>query len=142
MEDIKAQGYAVQPGFSGAPVWDEELQGVVGMAVAAEKKREEAKAAFMIPTAVLSDTCKQLAPVTQLSMGSVTQLSRTKQIKVDLLERRLNSLVEDAEAAYNQLNFALSEVDRTRIKRQIAALDQEIDQVAQDIDALTQGDKS
>jgi|GEM_PF-2723867 len=54
MEDIKAQGYAVQPGFSGAPIWDETLQGVVGMAVAAEKKREDAKAAFMIPIAAIA----------------------------------------------------------------------------------------
>ena len=54
MEDIKAQGYAVQPGFSGAPIWDETLQGVVGMAVAAEKKREDAKAAFMIPISAIA----------------------------------------------------------------------------------------
>jgi AAA-like domain/Trypsin-like peptidase domain len=53
LEDIKQQGYSLEPGFSGAPIWDEELQGVVGMAVAAEINRPEAKAAFMIPTKVL-----------------------------------------------------------------------------------------
>ncbi|MBE9039734.1 trypsin-like peptidase domain-containing protein [Oscillatoriales cyanobacterium LEGE 11467] len=53
LEDVKQSGYRLEEGFSGAPVWDEELQGVVGMAVAAEKQRTEAKAAFIIPANVL-----------------------------------------------------------------------------------------
>jgi len=52
IEDVKEAGYRVQPGFSGAPVWDEELDGVAGMAVAAEG-RPEVKAAFIIPVSVL-----------------------------------------------------------------------------------------
>jgi len=35
IEDVKAQGFAVGPGFSGTPIWDTLLQGVVGMVVAA-----------------------------------------------------------------------------------------------------------
>ena len=53
IEAIKVPGYQIEPGFSGSPMWDESLQGVVGMAVAAEKKREGVKAAFMMPTTVL-----------------------------------------------------------------------------------------
>lgn len=53
LEDIKQQGYALEPGFSGAPIWDEQLQGVAGMAVAAEMERAAAKVAFIIPTQVL-----------------------------------------------------------------------------------------
>ncbi|NET61425.1 MAG: AAA family ATPase [Symploca sp. SIO2E6] len=53
LEDTKQSGYRLEEGFSGAPVWDEELQGVAGMAVAAEKQRTEAKAAFVIPANVL-----------------------------------------------------------------------------------------
>ncbi|MEH2145243.1 nSTAND1 domain-containing NTPase [Nostoc sp.] len=53
LEDFKQPGYRLEPGFSGAPIWDEELQGVAGMAVAAEMNRPETKAAFMIPTLVL-----------------------------------------------------------------------------------------
>jgi WD40 repeat protein/energy-coupling factor transporter ATP-binding protein EcfA2 len=53
LEDFKQPGYRLEPGFSGAPIWDEKLQGVVGMAVAAEMNRPETKAAFMIPTLVL-----------------------------------------------------------------------------------------
>ena len=49
LEDIKETGYRLEEGFSGAPVWDEQLQGVAGMAVAAEKKRVDTKAAFIIP---------------------------------------------------------------------------------------------
>ena len=53
MEDVKGPGYQIEPGFSGAPVWDKNLASVVGIAVAAERKREGVKSAFMIPTKVL-----------------------------------------------------------------------------------------
>jgi hypothetical protein len=59
IEDVKEAGYRVQPGFSGAPVWDEELDGVAGMAVAAEG-RPEIKAAFIIPTDVLVEAWSAL----------------------------------------------------------------------------------
>ena len=52
IEDVKETGYRVQPGFSGAAVWDEDLEGVVGMVVGAEED-PRIKAAFMIPTMVL-----------------------------------------------------------------------------------------
>ena len=52
IEDVKESGYRIQPGFSGAPVWNEELDGVAGMTVAAES-RSEIKAAFIIPVDVL-----------------------------------------------------------------------------------------
>src|SRR4028119_2419161 len=50
LEDVKETGYRLEKGFSGAPVWDEELQGVAGMAVAAEMNRPAVKGAFIIPT--------------------------------------------------------------------------------------------
>ncbi|NBD36638.1 MAG: hypothetical protein GVY30_11655, partial [Chloroflexi bacterium] len=55
IEDVKEPGYGVQPGFSGTPVWDEQLEGVVGMAVAADTDRAT-KAAFMIPAQALIET--------------------------------------------------------------------------------------
>jgi SIR2-like domain/Trypsin-like peptidase domain len=55
MVDVTVAGYKVEPGFSGVPIWDKKLAGVVGIAVAAEKKREDVKAAFMIPTVLLRD---------------------------------------------------------------------------------------
>lgn len=53
LEGVKQEGYRLEPGFSGAPIWDEELQGVAGMAVANETRRPETKAAFFIPANVL-----------------------------------------------------------------------------------------
>jgi hypothetical protein len=59
IEDVKETGYRVQPGFSGTPVWDDELEGVVGMVVAAEA-RPEIKAAFIIPTDVLLESWPEM----------------------------------------------------------------------------------
>jgi hypothetical protein len=52
-------GYFVAPGFSGAPVWDQKLGGVVGMIVAADRSTT-VKAAFMIPTPMLLNACPDL----------------------------------------------------------------------------------
>ena len=60
LEGVKETGYRLEPGFSGAPIWDETLQGVAGMAVAAEINRPDAKAAFMIPTKVLCAAWSEL----------------------------------------------------------------------------------
>ncbi len=60
LEDVKQQGYALEPGFSGAPIWDEKLEGVVGMAVAADINRPETKAGFMIPVKVLCEAWSEL----------------------------------------------------------------------------------
>ena len=53
IEDTKQTGYWVQSGFSGAPVWDEALGGVVGMVSAAERD-PSVRAAFIIPTEKLT----------------------------------------------------------------------------------------
>ncbi|MDV3348740.1 trypsin-like peptidase domain-containing protein [Leptothoe sp. LEGE 181152] len=47
IEDTKAQGLAIEPGFSGAPVWNEDTQSCVGMIVARDRKRSDAKIGFM-----------------------------------------------------------------------------------------------
>lgn len=60
IEDVKEPGYWVQPGFSGTPIWDEQLDGVVGMAVAADTDRVT-KAAFMIPAKALVEAWPKLA---------------------------------------------------------------------------------
>ncbi|QYX31982.1 trypsin-like peptidase domain-containing protein [Sphaerospermopsis torques-reginae] len=70
IEAIKVPGYQIERGFSGSPIWDETLQGVVGMAVAAEKKREGVKAAFMIPTTVLVEAWSFLNLINILTTNS------------------------------------------------------------------------
>ena len=53
IEAEKEPGFRVEPGFSGTPIWDKKLKGIVGIAVAADLERIEAKVAFMIPTELL-----------------------------------------------------------------------------------------
>lgn len=60
LEDIKSQGIAIQPGFSGTAIWSLETGTVSGMAVARDKKNPEAKVAFMIPARTLAATVTAL----------------------------------------------------------------------------------
>jgi Trypsin-like peptidase domain len=60
VEDVKAQGFAIAAGFSGAPVWDMQLQGVVGMVVASSRPAET-RTAFVIPLDVLAAAWPMLA---------------------------------------------------------------------------------
>ncbi len=60
IEDVKETGFAVEPGFSGTPVWDSQVDAVVGMIVAAEK-RMNLKTAFAIPVDVLAGSWSLLS---------------------------------------------------------------------------------
>ena len=64
IEDVKAQGFGVAPGFSGTPVWDTQLLGVVGMVVAASRPTD-LKAAFVLPLDVLMAAWPVIEPVTR-----------------------------------------------------------------------------
>lgn len=136
LEDIKAQGYRIEPGFSGAPIWDDNLKGVVGMAVAAEKKREDVKAAFMIPTYMLCNTWDKLNKVSAKSTSTQPVLSRVKQIRIEALSKRLNDLEEDYKATYNQMSFTLSDLDRKRLNRQAESILEDIYQVENELNLL------
>jgi S1-C subfamily serine protease len=48
-----AEGYAIEPGFSGAPVWDTTLDGVIGLARLQDKERPLYKVGYLIPYCVL-----------------------------------------------------------------------------------------
>jgi hypothetical protein len=100
IEDVKEPGYRVQPGFSGTPVWDEQLSGVVEMAVAADADRLT-KAAFVIPANQLIEAWPELAEWSiqasslehleaQLAMFQAAQASapdsRRFQAKIDELQ--------------------------------------------------------
>lgn len=62
VEDVKQTGYRLEPGFSGTPIWDKVLEGVVGIAVSADLNRPEIKAAFIIPADILVRTWSKLIP--------------------------------------------------------------------------------
>jgi type II secretory pathway predicted ATPase ExeA len=57
--DDNIPGFAGIRGFSGAPVWDRQLQGVVGMIVTFAQPTP-IKAAFAIPSDVLKASCPQI----------------------------------------------------------------------------------
>jgi WD40 repeat protein len=52
LDGVTTTGFRIEPGFSGAPVWDDELGGVVGIAVAAEA-RPDLRAAYLAPTGLI-----------------------------------------------------------------------------------------
>jgi tetratricopeptide (TPR) repeat protein len=60
LEGKRNSGYWIKPGFSGAPIWDEQLNGVVGLAIAVEADHA-IRAAFMIPVFKLIQTWPYLA---------------------------------------------------------------------------------
>ncbi|MBE8965555.1 trypsin-like peptidase domain-containing protein [Nostocales cyanobacterium LEGE 12452] len=137
LEDSKVTGYRIEPGFSGAPIWDETLVGVVGMAVAAEKRREDIKTAFMIPANVLIEAWNEIG----LSISSHAHIqnipSRVQQLKIKTLQQRFDVLSSDYEVAYNQLNYTLSASDRNIIQRQIESILQELEQVESELNTIT-----
>ncbi|MFB8138848.1 serine protease, partial [Streptomyces parvus] len=70
--EADASGPAVGPGYSGAPVWDESLGGVVGMVVAAESR---GNTVYLLPSADLVDslTLRPPCPFPGLEAFSETQ---------------------------------------------------------------------
>lgn len=75
-------------------------------------------------------------PMTPAGSSPVSPATRFRQIKIKNLKARLDALVADYEAASNQLNNTLSEVDRARLKRQVESLEQEIGQVENELNSL------
>jgi hypothetical protein len=51
VESSQEIGFRIQPGFSGSPVWDESLGGVVGIVAASDA---QSRAAFIITTSLIS----------------------------------------------------------------------------------------
>jgi S1-C subfamily serine protease len=106
IEDTKVTGYAIEAGFSGSPVWDEQLQGVVGMVVAADRKREKAKVAFMIPMQTLVKAWQNLESIV------IRTKEREKEVKPALsparkrfLEQRKKQFEENIEAVSRNMSF-------------------------------------
>ncbi|NUM47060.1 MAG: trypsin-like peptidase domain-containing protein [Anaerolineales bacterium] len=60
MNIIELSGYVIAPGFSGGPVWDETLGGVVGMVVATDSNQVH-RAGYCIPTTILSEVFSELS---------------------------------------------------------------------------------
>ena len=63
IEDVKQTGHFILPGFSGTAIWDEEVNGVVGMTIAADRQAE-ARIAFVIPISCILGLLPELAQKT------------------------------------------------------------------------------
>ncbi|MDT0447648.1 nSTAND1 domain-containing NTPase [Streptomyces hesseae] len=61
VDDERGTGFTVQAGFSGTPVWDDDVQGVVGIAVAAEAG-PGLRTSYVIPSGTLVDLWPALRP--------------------------------------------------------------------------------
>jgi hypothetical protein len=140
MEGITAQGYAIEPGFSGAPVWDESLEGVVGMAVAAERDREEAKAAFMIPVSVLqlSGALEHRAAIAEVQVSSAVDAVSLVEVKRRAISKNYQILCAQYEAAYNQKSMTLNLADVPVLEAQIVGFEKKIEQCSLELKKLEQ----
>ena len=96
IEDVKETGFAVEPGFSGTPVWDTQVEAVVGMVVAAER-RMNLKTAFAIPVDVLARSWPLLEslihPFVFLCYARADSELVTR-LKTDLLGRRIHVWID------------------------------------------------
>lgn len=63
LEAKNVTGYRLEEGFSGTPIWDNQIGAIVGMAVAADKRRPEVKAAFMIPIELISNAWNNILTI-------------------------------------------------------------------------------
>ena len=130
IEAIKVPRYQIELGFSDSPVWDKPLQGVVGMAVPAEKKREGVKSAFRMPITVLVETGDFLhQAMQQKPINSSRSFNRVQEIKVRELEKRFAILEIDYQAVYNQLNETLDAEFKNKIQLKLKRIEQEMNDV-------------
>lgn len=59
LEDINTIGFPVSPGFSGTPVWDNQVNGIVGM-IDKTEPYSDLRTAYMIPITLLVKICPLL----------------------------------------------------------------------------------
>lgn len=145
--DVRANGWVqldsfatrdrkLESGFSGAPIWGESQGAVVGMAVAANKRREEVNLAYMIPTDVLSKVLPQVDLVDACPELSSLGASRFREMKQRLLNDQLGILMNDYEALYNQLNYTGDGDERNRVRRKLIRKEDEIREVERSLSEL------
>lgn len=71
VEAVRQTGHFIRPGYSGGPVWDEALERVVGMVVAADAEAGT-RAAFIIPARTLAQAWPGLALIqTTAALGAL-----------------------------------------------------------------------
>jgi hypothetical protein len=124
IEDTTQTGYSVESGFSGTAIWDNQLEGVVGMAVMADKEKLVAKSAFFIPTNVLLKAWEPLVNVAKIK-GKIARIisllrcilpDKNYQDQLNIAYKKLrieigNSLVDLPEAIPSSLYDFIYQLD-------------------------------
>jgi formylglycine-generating enzyme required for sulfatase activity len=111
IEDVKDTGYFIVPGFSGTAIWDEKVNGVVGMTVAAER-RHEVRAAFVIPTTRVLELFPELESTSNslsLPRDSFTFREQAATIKENIWDIFISHASEDKEEIARPLAEALQQ---------------------------------
>ena len=140
IEDIKAQGRSIEQGFSGAPVWDETLEAVVGMVVQAErpqKNQPNSKVAFMLPVSQLRTVWSRI-PGIDIRIDSGVGASPTPPSNPRLrgLQARLKDVSEEIAIGEAQLAATNDDVSRIRLERQLEILYDRYNKIEQQIKNL------
>lgn len=81
IQDSTQTGLGVEGGFSGAPVWCDKINACVGMVVARDRKRPEAKVGFIIPTEQLAASLRE---TNKFSLQDILQ-PHVQAIEVELM---------------------------------------------------------
>lgn len=138
IEALRVPGYKIEQGFSGAPVWDETLGGIVGMTVAATTAKET-KIGFVIPSPQLALAWEQVQILSAPSPRFAPRLTRTQQLIRQSRAEELQSREEEFMAVHNQLNASLSDEERVKLRRRRQQLEQEMSRIAQELEDLGGG---
>ena len=136
LEDTKVTGYAIEAGFSGSPVWDEQLQGVVGMVVAADCKRETARVAFMIPTQILVKAWSYLESIVIQAKERKEQVKPLLPAKKRFLEQQKKNLEDNVEAVSRQMGFEGNLSNYLNLERQVTVYFEKLEEIEQELSSF------
>jgi hypothetical protein len=87
LDALRSTGRRIQRGFSGAGVWDEEYEAVVGCVVAADRSEQD-RVAWMIPVEVITGYWPELADLLQRGPASGRRPPRRQDLSLMSAEDR------------------------------------------------------
>lgn len=82
------------------------------------------------------DNSSEKSPAETVPQKFPSMMSRVQQVKAAALQKQLDGLIEDYNAANQQLDFTVSAVDRQKLQRQMTTIAEEMDKVAVALDDL------
>lgn len=120
-EDHNPSGYPVKRGYSGAPLWDSEFGGVVGM-VAAIDANESAKIGYFVPSSTIVALCPEIRLRQTVSAEHVVRfVNRKDELDSILSEGAAPYHLVSAPAGYGKSEFLKELLRRFKEKNWLAA---------------------